>query len=107
MVKMKQIEIKKKTPNVAVGGVLRENITEIERKLRDLGIQVAPCILEARHRRKQHTENVAERAQKSRHSQAEVVRRKKALDVSRGKCVLPITGQESIIAIFYYLFLRD
>jgi hypothetical protein len=63
----RKTEIKKKTPNVAVGGVLRENITEIERKLRDLGIQVAPCILEARHRRKQHTENVAERAQKSRH----------------------------------------
>ena len=75
--------------------------------LQDGGRQVEARILEARHLRQQHLQNVAERAQKSRHSQAEVVRRKKALDVSRGKCVLPITGQESIIAIFYYLFLRD
>ena len=76
-------------------------------KLQDSGRQVEARILEARYLRQQHLQNVAERAQKSRHGQAEVVRRKKALDVRRGKCVLPITGQEPIIAIFYYLFLRD
>ena len=95
----RKTEIKKKTLNVAVGGVLRENITEIERKLRDLGIQIAPCILEVRHRRKQHTENVAERAQKSRNSQVEVIGWKEALEMrrsSRGKseCLDKMDGQQ-------------
>jgi hypothetical protein len=57
----------------------------MEKKSRDLGIQVAPRILEVRHRRKQHVENVAERAQKSKHSRVEVIRREEALEMRRGK----------------------
>ena len=57
-------------------------------KLQDTGRQVEARILEARHRRQQHLQTVIERAQKSRHSQAEVVRRKKALEMRRRKCIL-------------------
>ena len=77
---------KKKTPNV------EENITERKlwsrkdgKKSRDLGIQVAPRILEVRHRRKQHVENVAEQTQKSKHSRVEVIRREEALEMRRVK----------------------
>jgi len=72
--------------------VLQENISDRKLwspkdkiKLRDTGRQVATRILEARHRRKQHIGNSAKRAQKSRHSQTEVIKRKEALEMRRGK----------------------
>jgi hypothetical protein len=55
-------------------------------KLQDTGRQFEPRILETRHRRQQHLQNVAERAQ--RHNQAEVARRKQALEMRRGECLL-------------------
>ena len=64
----RKTETKRKIPNVEE--VLQENIPERKlwspkdnKKSRDLGIQVAPRILEARHRRQQYTKNVAERTQ--------------------------------------------
>jgi hypothetical protein len=72
--------------------VLQENISDRKLwspkdkiKLRDTGRQVATCILEARHRRKQHTDNSAKWAQKSRHSRTEVIGLEEALEMRRGK----------------------
>jgi hypothetical protein len=47
---------------------------------------VEPRIMEIRHRRQQHLQNVAERAR--RHNRAEMTRRKKALEMRRGECLL-------------------
>jgi hypothetical protein len=55
-------------------------------KLQDTGRQIEPRIMEIRHRRQQHLQNVAERAR--RHNRAEMTRRKKALEMRRGECLL-------------------
>ena len=87
----RKTETIKKTPNNEK--VWQEKISESKLrspedkiKLQDTGRQIEPRILETSHRRQQHLQNVAERAQ--RHNQAEVARRKKALEMRRGECLL-------------------
>lgn len=80
---------------------LQENITELwspkdKIKLRETGRQVEKLIMDARFRRKENLENVAERVQKSRNCQADVIRMNKGLGIRTGKsaCLDKMEGQQ-------------
>ena len=80
---------------------LQENIPELwspkdKIKLRETGRQVEKLILDARFRRKKYLENVAERVQKSRECQADVIRMNKYMEIRNGKsaCLGKMEGQQ-------------
>jgi len=83
---------KTKTKNISPTGKeegLQENIPELwspkdKIKLRETGRQVEKLILDARFRRKENLEKVAERVQKSRNFQADVIRMNKDLEIRIG-----------------------
>lgn len=63
-------------------------------KLRETGRQVEKRILDARFRRKENLENVAERVQKSRNCQADEIRMNKVIRMGKSACLSKMEGHQ-------------
>jgi hypothetical protein len=82
--------------NIFFGEILHPGLPKDKIKLRETGRQVEKLILDARFRRKKYLENVAERVQKSRECQADVIRMNKYMEIRNGKsaCLGKMEGQQ-------------